>query len=70
MMEPWLAQHLQKTGFSFQQAGEPIEYHGIRVAFHYTVERALHDKDCNPILRETYDVIAPLLEAQLACIDL
>ena len=64
MMEPWLGNHLQKVGFSFQQAGEPTKYHGTRVAFYYTVERALQDTARVPMLRDIFSLIGPIIKAE------
>lgn len=70
MMEPWLAKHLQMIGFSFEQIGEPADYHGTRVAFHYTLEQALRDRDQIPLLQEIFAVINPLMEAEAARVNL
>jgi N-acyl amino acid synthase of PEP-CTERM/exosortase system len=64
MMEPWLARHLQLMGFSFRQIGELTDYHGARAAFHYTLDQALADKERRPILRQLFDLIDPLIEAE------
>jgi len=70
VMEPWLAQHLKPIGFSFEQIGEPTEYHGTRVAFHYTLERALRDRDREPMLKDIFDVTNPVMEAEAARVNL
>lgn len=70
VMEPWLAQHLKLIGFSFEQIGEPTEYHGTRVAFHYTLERALRDRDQEPMLRDIFDITNPIMEAEAARVKL
>ncbi|MCP5196320.1 MAG: PEP-CTERM/exosortase system-associated acyltransferase [Gammaproteobacteria bacterium] len=64
VMEPWLARQLRIMGFSFQQIGEIADYHGARAPFHYTVEQALVDKAQRPMLRELFEVIDPLIEAE------
>lgn len=64
MMEPWLARHLQLMGFSFRQIGDVTDYHGARAAFHYTLDQALTDKERRPMLRQLFDLIDPLIEAE------
>ena len=41
MMERSLARRLISSGFPFSQIGEPIDYHGLRAAYHVTVQQVL-----------------------------
>jgi len=70
MMEPWLAEHLGLVGFAFKQIGEPIDYHGKRVAFHHTVEQAFKLRHEVPLLGDVFDVIHPLMEAEATRVNL
>lgn len=65
VMEPWLARQLQMMGFSFQQIGEVANYHGSRAPFHYTVEQAIADKEKRPMLRQLFNLVDPVIEAEL-----
>lgn len=38
MIEPRLARRLQSLGFPFVQVGETMDYHGLRAAYHVTVD--------------------------------
>ncbi len=65
VMEPWLARQLQIMGFSFKQIGDVTDYHGARAPFHYTVEQALVDKEKRPMLRQLFERVDPLVEAEV-----
>ena len=41
MMEPRLARRLQGLGFPFVQVGERMDYHGVRAAYHVTIDECL-----------------------------
>jgi N-acyl amino acid synthase of PEP-CTERM/exosortase system len=64
VMEPWLARQLRLMGFSFQQIGEVTEYHGARAPFHYTYGQAISDKEQRPMLRQLFEIIDPLIQAE------
>ncbi|MBN2011854.1 PEP-CTERM/exosortase system-associated acyltransferase [candidate division KSB1 bacterium] len=55
MMEPFLPKRLSALGFKFQQAGQEIDYHGVRAPYFSTLDRALSvmAKD----IRTFYDTI-------------
>ncbi|ANG62495.1 hypothetical protein A8C75_08340 [Marinobacterium aestuarii] len=55
MMEPKLARALTRIGIQFQQAGEPIDYHGRRAPFYISPEILLSNMIA-PI-REMFDAI-------------
>lgn len=65
VMEPWLARQLQIMGFSVQQIGEITDYHGARAPFHYTVEQAIADKEKRPMLRQLFNLVDPVIEAEV-----
>jgi N-acyl amino acid synthase of PEP-CTERM/exosortase system len=64
VMEPWLARQLRIMGFSFQQIGEIIDYHGARAPFHYSAEQAMADKAQHRILQQLFEVVDPLIQAE------
>lgn len=64
VMEPWLARQLRIMGFSFQQIGEVTDYHGARAPFHYTFEQAVADKERRPMLRQLFELVDPIIEAE------
>jgi N-acyl amino acid synthase of PEP-CTERM/exosortase system len=55
MMEPRLARRLQGLGFPFVPVGEPLDYHGLRAAYHVTVEECL--ESWGETMRHMYDFI-------------
>lgn len=64
MMDRRLARRLQGSGFPFVQVGEPMEYHGLRAAYHVPVQRVL---DAMPEeVRGLYRFVYESLEADLA----
>jgi N-acyl amino acid synthase of PEP-CTERM/exosortase system len=62
MMEPRLARRLQGLGFPFVPVGEPLDYHGLRAAYHMTVEECR--QSWGTIMRQMYDFIYEDLQAR------
>jgi N-acyl amino acid synthase of PEP-CTERM/exosortase system len=62
MMEPRLARRLKGLDWPFVPIGEPMDYHGLRVAYHVTVEECRQSwKDG---IRQLYDFIYETLKAR------
>ena len=55
MMEPRLARRLQALGIPFVPVGEPTDYHGVRAAYHLTVQECR--QSWMDIMRQMYDFI-------------
>jgi N-acyl amino acid synthase of PEP-CTERM/exosortase system len=62
MMEPRLARRLQSLGFPFVPVGEPLDYHGLRAAYHVTVAEC--QRSWENIMREMYDFIYEDLQSR------
>jgi N-acyl amino acid synthase of PEP-CTERM/exosortase system len=62
MMEPKLTKALSRVGIRFQQAGEPIDYHGKRAPFYISPDILL--SYLIPPIREMFDAIYAQLEDQ------
>nr|WP_067297933.1 PEP-CTERM/exosortase system-associated acyltransferase [Marinobacterium profundum] len=62
MMEPKLAKGLSRVGIQFQQAGEPIDYHGLRAPYCISPEMLL--SNMIPPVREMFDAISNELAEQ------
>lgn len=63
MMEPRLAKRVSRIGIRFQQAGEPVDYHGIRGGYYISPDMLL--EHLIPPIREMFDGIYTQLEEQL-----
>ncbi|NRA71871.1 MAG: PEP-CTERM/exosortase system-associated acyltransferase [Gammaproteobacteria bacterium] len=66
MMEPKLRRRLNRFGFSFEQAGDVIDYHGDRALFYLPADKFY--ADLNPELLELYHGISTTLDQQLKMI--
>jgi N-acyl amino acid synthase of PEP-CTERM/exosortase system len=64
MMQPRLARRLRGLGFPFVQIGEPLEYHGLRAAYHVTVDECLASWD--PVMLQMYRFIHQNLQERAA----
>ena len=62
MMEPRLARRLQALGFPFVPVGEPLDYHGVRAAYHVTVAEC--QRSWESVMREMYEFIHADLQAR------
>jgi len=60
MMEPRLARRLQGLGFPFVQVGEPMDYHGVRAAYHVTVDECL--ESWGDVMLQMYQFIHKALQ--------
>ena len=64
MIEPRLARRLQSLGFPFVQAGEPMDYHGLRAAYHVTVDECMGS--WGEVMLEMYGFIHEALQERAA----
>lgn len=64
MIEPRLARRLQSLGFPFVQAGEAMDYHGLRAAYHVTVEECL--QSWGDVMLQMYHFIHEALQERAA----
>jgi len=55
MMEPFLPRLMSYSGLNFTQAGESLEYHGMRAPYFLTMDEAM--ADMAPELKELYGAI-------------
>jgi N-acyl amino acid synthase of PEP-CTERM/exosortase system len=55
MVEPRFARRMHALGFPFVQIGEPMEYHGMRAAYHMTVDECLDS--WNDVMLKMYDFV-------------
>jgi len=60
MMEPRLARRLQSLGFPFVQVGESLDYHGLRAAYHVTIDECL--ESWGETMLQVYDFIYSALQ--------
>lgn len=64
MIEPRLARRLQSLGFPFVQIGEPMDYHGLRAAYHVTVDECVGS--WGEVMLEMYGFIHEALQERAA----
>jgi N-acyl amino acid synthase of PEP-CTERM/exosortase system len=68
MMEPRLARSLKFIGITFQQLGEPVDYHGLRAPYYINPE--LFMKNLSPGFKILYKTIEKEINLQLNQLDL
>lgn len=64
MMEPRLARSIKLLGITFQQLGEPVDYHGLRAPYYITPKEFI--SSLAPSFRTLFDVLEKDLCAQFS----
>jgi N-acyl amino acid synthase of PEP-CTERM/exosortase system len=67
LMEPYLPRLMRRAGYSFQRAGEDVDYHGTRAAYFCKTEWAI--SKLRPELRELYDAIHARIDQSYRVLD-
>lgn len=68
MMEPRLARSMKFIGITFQQLGEPVDYHGLRAPYYINPE--IFMKNLSPGFKSLYKSIEKDMRLQLNQLDL
>lgn len=68
MMEPRLARSMTFIGITFQQLGEPVDYHGLRAPYYIKPETFIND--LSPNFRGLFNLIENDLYSQLPPLNL